>query len=65
MWNRRVFMTGIAAVAIPGAADALEVDDDDAIRDTRAPASHPMSSFCSLSAGLRRRSAGCRPWVGR
>jgi len=33
MLNRRTFTTAIAAAAIAGAAQALEVDDDDAIRD--------------------------------
>lgn len=32
MLNRRDFMTGIGAAAIPGAAQTLEVDDDNAIR---------------------------------
>jgi D-alanyl-D-alanine-carboxypeptidase/D-alanyl-D-alanine-endopeptidase len=31
--SRRSFMTGIGAAAIAGAAQAVEVDDDDAIRD--------------------------------
>ena len=33
MLNRRAFMTGIGAAAFAGAAQALEVDDDAAIRD--------------------------------
>jgi hypothetical protein len=33
MLNRRTFMTGIVGAAIAGAAQALEVDDDDAIRE--------------------------------
>lgn len=33
MLNRRAFMTGIGAAAFAGVAQALEVDDDDAIRD--------------------------------
>jgi D-alanyl-D-alanine-carboxypeptidase/D-alanyl-D-alanine-endopeptidase len=33
MVNRRVFTLGIGAAAIAGAAQALEVDDDDAIRN--------------------------------
>ncbi len=33
MLNRRAFMTGIGVAAFAGAAHALEVDDDDAIRD--------------------------------
>ena len=33
MLNRRTFTTGIGATAIAGAAQALEVDDDAAIRD--------------------------------
>ena len=33
MLNRRAFMTGIGAAAISGAAQATDVDDDEAIRD--------------------------------
>jgi CubicO group peptidase (beta-lactamase class C family) len=33
MLNRRVFTTGIGALAVAGLAQAIEIDDDDAIRD--------------------------------
>jgi hypothetical protein len=33
MLNRRTFTTGIAAAAVAGAAQALEVDEDHAVRD--------------------------------